>query len=1153
VPPLTPDRVAEYARLFERAGPQNSILSGETIKASWLHSGLPDSVLSHVWNLADTEQRGGLGVTEFIIAMHLLTSYKNKQLTALPPNIPAGLYEAASRRPSIISARTPGAAPIPRQTSGPPAQQRTPTGRQFTPPVSAEWLVTAREKASYDNLFEKVDSQHLGYITGDQAVVFFTESGLPAPVLAQIWDLANIRRIDQLNRDEFAVAMYLIRKKGRSPQEDLPAEVPPNLIPPSLRGASAQASETPIAPLPPAPQRSNTEDLFGLDAFSSSPPQQLKQETTGGSNTFNQSVNSPFGDTSSSRSLQNATQTTGEGFFKSSWAPSSSFGQSLVTQSTGASVASSNAPKQQSLMDDLLLDTDPDVNRKIAPDSSDIGNMQNEVNSLRSQMQNVQTKKATTENELASSSGQKRELEVRLQQFRSQYQQEASGLKALEDQLNSEKSEINSLSQKAALAHASVQDVQGKHREAQAQLQSILRDKDTVQQRLRQMNEYIAQTQPEVDKLQADIKQQRGLLAINKKQADKLEEEKAQLDKMKSELTELSKAESAAAAPPPVSRDGPPSAAASPTPSVASSTNPFMRKNTQTSIDNKITPSGFSRTASTDSKGFDSLFSQAFSPPTSAPPPTSFRQDAFAHSQSGPSIKSSEPDVPTPSTSPPLSSYQESPRLPPPPASRQITSKDLPLSDKQSESAATSVRVETPMSRYDINTPTNIHSPQPNPLERTTSTGASLFERAANTSSPVASLGSDVTKKDTEPIDMFSSFPTGEQAKEAPPQQENARSNPFTFPAPPRASTGSKGDIEAAFASVGKSQSRQPTLESQGGNDPVAKFKSQFPDLKPKDEFPPITDLAADESDTETDLGGFDDDFTKTSSPQVKTRSTARKPSNDLDTFFSNNPLPEAPAPPKAAATSGEALFGPKGTGSAITPGTSSSMFPTSRFPPPPLNASDSHLSALSDTYESAVSQQTGSNETNHTSSPTEVIAAPIATAPHAAAKFGGFDDFDDGFEDLADAKEADERAEDDLMFGSHHGEEDFSAAFDSPSASASHLAKSTASKAPTFGHDDGNAFGDFETNFGNASGKKKATNDWDVMMKGIDDHHTPGDEHEGMVFPEAPEPPRPSAFRQDTTEHDDPILKRVTAMGYSRLKALGALEKYDYDLDKVR
>ena len=35
-------------------------------------------------------------------------------------------------------------------------------------------------------------------------------------------------------------------------------------------------------------------------------------------------------------------------------------------------------------------------------------------------------------------------------------------------------------------------------------------------------------------------------------------------------------------------------------------------------------------------------------------------------------------------------------------------------------------------------------------------------------------------------------------------------------------------------------------------------------------------------------------------------------------------------------------------------------------------------------------------------------------------------------------------------------------------------------------------------------------------------------------------------------TEHDDPILKKLTGMGYERNDAFGALEKFDYDINKV-
>ena len=388
-----------------------------------------------------------MNVTEFIIAMHLLASYKARQLTALPQSIPAGLFEAASKRPGPpptarpIAPRPGDASTVARQFSGSSAG-RAPPGRQFTPPVSSsDWVVGPREKASYDELFDKVDTTRGGYITGEQAVMFFSDSGLPSEVLAQIWDLANIRRIDQLNRDEFAVAMYLIRNQRGKPQSDLPTELPPNYIPPSMRGATKSTVAAPYpgtsqipAPAPVQPQsppKSNTEDLFGLDAFASSPPGPIEQYGTGSSST-RLPVNDPFeAKPASPTTSQNFSVPRGASSHFKSFAPQSAFGQSLTTQSTGASGTSSSTPnvKKSAVMDDLLGDNDPEISKKLTSDTAELANMSNQIGTLTTQMRAVQNKKNVTESELASTSTQKRDLELRLSQFRNQYEQEAKVLK----------------------------------------------------------------------------------------------------------------------------------------------------------------------------------------------------------------------------------------------------------------------------------------------------------------------------------------------------------------------------------------------------------------------------------------------------------------------------------------------------------------------------------------------------------------------------------------------------------------------------------------------------------------------------------------------------------------------------------------------------
>jgi epidermal growth factor receptor substrate 15 len=115
------------------------------------------------------------------------------------------------------------------------------------------------------------------------------------------------------------------------------------------------------------------------------------------------------------------------------------------------------------------------------------------------------------------------------------------------------------------------------------------------------------------------------------------------------------------------------------------------------------------------------------------------------------------------------------------------------------------------------------------------------------------------------------------------------------------------------------------------------------------------------------------------------------------------------------------------------------------------------------------------------------------------------------------------------------------------------------------------NAFSDFEpsvTSAGNASmgaaGGASQTHDWDSMFDSLDKPAASSQANGAGAFPqpstangsagglETPSKPPMARAVSTGTEHDDPILKRLTAMGYPREESLAALEKFDYNLDKV-
>lgn len=156
---------------------------------------MPNETLGRIWNLADTQLRGQLDATEFIIAMHFIASYKTGTMRGLPQTLPPALYEAASRRggpartftgsrPTSTS-EVPPVPAIPRQFTGSPVRTQSPLARQqFGTPLSAQstggdWLISPHDKADFDRIFNTVDTARRGVINGEQAVQFFSNSKLP--------------------------------------------------------------------------------------------------------------------------------------------------------------------------------------------------------------------------------------------------------------------------------------------------------------------------------------------------------------------------------------------------------------------------------------------------------------------------------------------------------------------------------------------------------------------------------------------------------------------------------------------------------------------------------------------------------------------------------------------------------------------------------------------------------------------------------------------------------------------------------------------------------------------------------------------------------------------------------------------------------------
>lgn len=325
-----------------------------------------------------------------------------------------------------------------------------------------------------------------------------------------------------------------------------------------------------------------------------------------------------------------------------------------------------------------------------------------------------------------------------------------------------------------------------------------------------------------------------------------------------------------------------------------------------------------------------------------------------------------------------------------------------------------------------------------------------------------------------------------------------------------------KEDFENAFASfkTSKAASTVPETTSSDATKSFSAFNA---------EFPPISELVNDDdSDSDDDQGGFDDDFAP-ASPHTKPAERPESPS--LNKVMAG----VAPAPAGEDGTEKAKAQADDFFGSAPPPGS----FPEVETP--------------------------GAGP------------VPAATQGTISKQSSAFDDLDDDFADLEDAKEGSQ--DDEFQTISRSGLDDFNPTFDSPPPAAKNDAArpTSSSGAPPFSTESTFDFASIDNTASQQAaapveGAKAADNhDWDAIFADLDD--APPAETAGSPPPPGssggPAPvagndnklARPEVPGRALTEegaHDDPILKNLTSMGYSRADSLSALEKYDYNLERV-
>jgi epidermal growth factor receptor substrate 15 len=830
--------------------------------------------------------------------------------------------------------------------------------------------------------------------------------------------------------------------------------------------------------------------------------------------------------------------------------PQSSFGQSILPTSTGGSNHSGRGPFAQPPkpdMDDLLGDADPEVSKKVTNESMELANLSNQIGSLTKQTQELNIKRVSAESDLSNLTSQKQNIEAQLAQLRAAYEKEAATVNRVEEQLAVSRQDTAKVTQEYHQLDAEYNQLQYKIQELSSQLEADKRENENLKERMNAINAENRQLREELERLQMQTRRERGMVAINKKQVEKSEQER---DKLKSQIEEASR--------PQPSTPHPPSSPTLSQSSVTGSHNPFHARKSPPIPENVgYTPSPFGPIK----PSMDDVFGPAFTSST-PPPQTSFTSrnaaDSSIYTPSG--TESGHGGRSTPTTSAPSSSYHGSPppsEAPPPAVDAQMTSAFLPLPGiNRTDSVTSSVQVNPSASVRTADhsrpeTPTNVfgaaavETPGRNQREDRTGSFSVKSDAGIEASgrpafppfdrridSPFSQVeknntggtsGGDETRKleksdsyygsavpgsfpSVEPSNPIKATPTGESTMSNQSRRSNLSRSAFGDPfsinkEDTRAS--SRQDFDDAF-------SKYAAVEHHtGGSGSISASKFH-------DEFPPIQEVRPDsDSESEVDVG-FDDNFTTASPAQTKANPGSAAPTNVAES---------SSAPPPALAQSS----------------------------PPPYGTEKPYefgglLPSRSDPMKHDAPTPGGS---------TNAVVFPSATK----------DEFDDdAFGDLAEAKEADDKSADN-EFGTAASafDDDFNPVFDSRTTTSAGL--------------DGD-FDQFTFNVGE-QGKQASPQDWDAIFANFGEQQQPSEQQQGkenlptnaggatdqsgtdpgeggvsLSSSDHPIPPPSNTVVPEggvkTVGGNDEKVEKLTGMGFDRESSVNALQKNGWDIDRV-
>ncbi|KAI9264833.1 hypothetical protein BY458DRAFT_438102 [Sporodiniella umbellata] len=214
---LTPQETAVYNQLFKAAAKtQPNVIDGMEAVQFFAKSGLPNTVLSQIWEAADENNLGYLTPETFAIALKLIACAQN-HIQAKEP-----LLSTATPLPQIEGI------PLPEAKS------------------DSTSTISSVDRNKYLSIYRAQNPPREG-IPAQAARDLFLKSKLSNEQLAQIWNLADIRQCGYLDETEFIIAMHYIAQLMNKSITALPPILPQSIHTAALGNSNPNPPQSPTA------------------------------------------------------------------------------------------------------------------------------------------------------------------------------------------------------------------------------------------------------------------------------------------------------------------------------------------------------------------------------------------------------------------------------------------------------------------------------------------------------------------------------------------------------------------------------------------------------------------------------------------------------------------------------------------------------------------------------------------------------------------------------------------------------------------------------------------------------------------------------------------------------------------------------------------